>query len=186
MVCKKRAPPPPQGTTIPCNESNVKKMAPSGDYRKAPRSSIDRKKWRGMTCRCVGPEIRPLEASRRVAQPIRSRSRRTGNAERRLWSRGLSGKEEKGRKKRGGRGGRREGESPPRMSFVAAPSSDACVHPLHGDESSPEAPCSGPSRAWNARRVFGIFSFLRCSFSLLSLSLSFSFFLSLLERFLFA
>ena len=176
MVCKKRSPPPPQGTTIPCNESNVKKMAPSGDYRKAPRSSIDRKKWRGMTCRCVGPEIRPLEASRRVAQPIRSRSRRTGNAERRLWSRGLSGKEEKGRKKRGGRGGRREGESPPRMSFVAAPSSDACVHPLHGDESSPEAPCSGPSRAWNARRVFGIFSFLRCSFSLLSLSLSFSFF----------
>lgn len=113
MVCKKRAPPPPQGTTIPCNESNVKKMAPSGDYRKAPRSSIDRKKWRGMTCRCVGPEIRPLEASRRVAQPIRSRSRRTGNAERRLWSRGLSGKEEKGRKKRGGRGGRRGGGNRP-------------------------------------------------------------------------
>lgn len=67
------------------------------------------------------------------------------------------------------------GESPPRMSFVAAPSSDACVHPLHGDESSPEARV----RALHVRGMHVVslvsFRFSGVLFSL-SLSLFFSFF----------
>lgn len=125
-----------------------------------------------MTCRCVGPEIRPLEASRRVVQPIRSRSRRTGNAERRLWSRGLSGKEEKGRKKKG-RPWWTEGGNRPLECPLSQP--------------PPPTPASTLSTATSPvlRPVFGPFTCVECTSCLWYLFVSPVFFFLFLFLFFF-